>query len=184
MAKTTKALHREYDNEGNVTHKECRGCNKILPIDLFYVKGKKSQTNKDGREHRCIECHKAKWRIQAEDDTARVRWLLERIRSKCKKLSIPFNLVVSDIVIPEVCPVLGRPLKFGVSRTQSYERRGMAPPTDDSPSVDRIDSTKGYTKDNIIVVSWRANRIKGNATPEELVMLADFYTNLAKSKGA
>lgn len=175
MAKTTKALYREYDNEGNVTHKECRGCNQILPIDRFYVKGSATQNSPDGREHRCIECHKAKWRKHAEDPNKRIRWLLERIKAKCGKLGLEFDLTVDDIIIPEKCPVLGRPLKFGVDRQQSYERRGDAPPTDDSPSVDRIDSSRGYTKDNIIVVSWRANRIKGNATPEELQMLADFY---------
>jgi hypothetical protein len=37
-----------------------------------------------------------------------------------------------------------------------------------SPSIDRIDSSRGYTKDNIQIISWKANRIKGYATVEDL----------------
>jgi hypothetical protein len=43
-----------------------------------------------------------------------------------------------------------------------------------SPSIDRLDSRKGYTPENIVVISHRANTIKGNATPEELRMIAKY----------
>lgn len=177
-----RALKREYDAEGNVTKKECRGCDSFLPIERFYSKGKVSRTAPDGYNNTCKECSKAKWRKFAEDPSARKRWLLMRIKSKCKKEGIEFNLTIDDIVIPERCPVLGRPLAFGVSRSQSYEKRGMAPPTDDSPSVDRIDPDGGYVRGNIIVVSWRANRIKGNATVDELRDIANFYAELTRLK--
>lgn len=182
MAATTKKLYREYNDNGVLIRKECRKCSSIKPIDQFYVKGSISQTNIDGYQNHCIECHKAKWRERAKDPNARVRWLLERIRAKCKKEKIAFDLTLDDIVVPTHCPVLGRPLKFGMPRSASYERRGKAPPTDDSPSVDRIDPTKGYTKGNIVVVSWRANRIKGNATYEELCMIVDFYQQYEKGR--
>jgi hypothetical protein len=173
MAKTTRKLHREYDND-RLVRKECRACATILSIDRFYVKGTKSQTNIDGYENKCIECHKAVWRKKAEDPEARKRWLLERIRAKCKTGNIPFNLTINDLDIPDTCPVFGMPLKFGISRGQSY--RG---PAEDSPSVDRIDPDKGYTKGNIVIVSWRANRMKMNASLNELQTLASFYTKLA-----
>jgi hypothetical protein len=38
----------------------------------------------------------------------------------------------------------------------------------DSPSIDRKDNTKGYTKDNVWVISQLANQMKSNATPEQL----------------
>ena len=173
----SRALKREYDENGTVIKKECRKCDSFLPINKFYTKGKVSVTAPDGYNNTCIECSKAKWRKQAEDPAARKRWLLMRIRSKCKKEGIAFDLTIDDLDIPDVCPVLGRPLKFGVSRNQSYEKRGMAPPTDDSPSVDRIDSDGGYVKGNIVVVSWRVNRIKGNATSDELRAIADYYSD-------
>lgn len=45
---------------------------------------------------------------------------------------------------------------------------------DNSPSIDRIDSTKGYTRDNIQIISWKANSIKRNASLEELILLVNY----------
>lgn len=44
---------------------------------------------------------------------------------------------------------------------------------DDSYSLDRIDSSKGYIKGNVWVISLRANRIKNDSTPDELRLIAD-----------
>jgi len=46
---------------------------------------------------------------------------------------------------------------------------------DNSPTLDRIDNTKGYTKDNIIIVSFKANTIKNSATIEELEKVLQYY---------
>ena len=80
------------------------------------------------------------------------------------------NLELDDIVIPEYCPVLGIKIKPG---SHSHQ--------DNSPSVDRIDSTKGYTKDNVWIISARANRIKNNATIEEIGMLYEALKSLSKN---
>ncbi len=42
---------------------------------------------------------------------------------------------------------------------------------DDSPSLDKIIPKLGYVKGNVWVVSNKANRIKSNATIEELELL-------------
>ena len=41
-----------------------------------------------------------------------------------------------------------------------------------SPSLDRIDSTKGYVPGNVWVISNKANRMKSNAAAEELIIFA------------
>lgn len=66
--------------------------------------------------------------------------------------------------MPKFCPIL----KIQLCYTNTK-------PLDNSPSLDRIDSTKGYIPNNVHIISWRANRIKSNATPEELKMLAEYF---------
>jgi hypothetical protein len=48
----------------------------------------------------------------------------------------------------------------------------------DSATVDRIDSRLGYVPGNVIVVSCKANRIKNDATVEEMYRVAFFYAAL------
>ena len=69
----------------------------------------------------------------------------------------------SDVIIPDICPMLGIKLFTG---------NGVL--GDNSPTLDRIDSTLGYTKDNIQVISYRANRIKNDATVEELEKIVEY----------
>jgi hypothetical protein len=47
-----------------------------------------------------------------------------------------------------------------------------------APSIDRIDNNKGYTKDNIMVISRRANILKKDATFDELITIGKFYERL------
>lgn len=60
-----------------------------------------------------------------------------------------------DLDIPDKCPILDIPLFFS-----NGKESGQAGPN--TPSVDRIDNTRGYTKDNIRVISYKANVIKGS----------------------
>lgn len=65
--------------------------------------------------------------------------------------------------IPAICPVLGIPI------TALNSRR-----SDDSISIDRVDSQKGYVDGNLMWISWRANRIKADASSDELRLIADY----------
>jgi hypothetical protein len=71
--------------------------------------------------------------------------------------------------LPTHCPVFGFRLHYRSKKR--FDPR--------SASVDRINQCKGYTKRNIIIVSLRANLIKGNANPTELQAVANFYSKLA-----
>lgn len=92
-----------------------------------------------------------------------LRLKLKRIRLRAKKNGLPFNLEEGDIEIPDMCPVLGIPIKQGYPNTAS---------------LDRIDPSKGYTKDNVRVISHRANSLKSNATVEELELVLKDARNL------
>lgn len=88
-------------------------------------------------------------------------------RRRAKEKHLPFALKYSDINIPEHCPVLGIPLFRGKGK-QSYN----------SPSLDRIVPELGYVPSNVVVVSLRANRLKSNASLDELRAIAKFYLHL------
>lgn len=94
--------------------------------------------------------------------------LLRWAKGRAKTRGLPFDISEADIEIPPLCPVLGIPLV-----------KGQGTPTDNSPTLDRIDSTKGYTPENVLVVSYRANRIKNDATISELLRVALFYFKLS-----
>lgn len=89
-------------------------------------------------------------------------YIFNSCRNRCRRLGVEFNITAEDIVIPENCPYLGIPL----TRIR-YEGR-----QDYNPSLDRIDPTKGYIPGNIEVISDKANRMKNNASKEELITFA------------
>jgi hypothetical protein len=98
---------------------------------------------------------------------ARRTHMLASAKKRAKEAGLSFNLDISDIMIPENCPVLGIPIYFGDVANR-----------ENSPSVDRIHPERGYVKGNTIVISFRANRLRNNATVEELRRIADFYEKL------
>ena len=87
------------------------------------------------------------------------------IKTRAKKAGVPFNIEVTDIVIPEFCPVLGIKL-------ERFPGRKMR---DQAPSVDRLIPKLGYVKGNIEVISFRANRIKNDSTLDELLKVASYF---------
>lgn len=92
-------------------------------------------------------------------------WLLYRSRQRSKQRGWDNTLTLSDIPdIPRSCPVfpwIVLEYKTGIGRSE----------IDSSPSLDRIDNTKGYVRGNVRVISHRANGLKSDATDKELVAL-------------
>jgi hypothetical protein len=70
-------------------------------------------------------------------------------KRRAAKSGLEFSITVEDIIFPDICPLLNLKL--------SYEDFGIRY---NSPSLDRKDSKKGYTKENIWVISSRANLLK------------------------
>ena len=91
-------------------------------------------------------------------------WRGAKRRAVTKNLD--FNIEVSDIIVPEFCPILGLPLRIN---------RGIK---DNSISLDRVDPSKGYIKGNILVISYLANSMKRNANFETLQKFALWVLSL------
>jgi hypothetical protein len=96
------------------------------------------------------------------------KYLFARAKLRASKRGLEFNIELDDVVVPQVCPLLG----IEISPWSEFQ--------DFRPSLDRIDSTKGYIKGNVHVVSHKANRLKNNACGDELMTLA---INLLKVEG-
>lgn len=107
------------------------------------------------------------WRAKNPEKT-----ILGRSKIRAAKLGVPFTLAHTDIMIPEKCPACGATLIFG-----SVDDR------DNSPSLDRIVPHLGYTPENTIIICYSCNRIKNNATPEQLYLIADYIYRLRRVRG-
>ena len=142
-------------------------------LDYRMIKGGACRTckNNHARQHRINnkekikEYHKNRHLQHYDPEKRRKKYfdsytdvIFNRVKQRAKKYNLSFDLEKEDIVIPEKCPILGIPLVYDIdSKTK-----------ENSPSIDRIDNTKGYIKENIQVISNRANRIKSDASIEEL----------------
>ncbi len=97
--------------------------------------------------------------------------MIQNARVRARAAGVPFTIVVSDVIIPTNCPILGIPL------FQALGRKGGS---DNSPSLDRVEPERGYVPGNILVISNRANRLKSDASIEELRSIASFYATFER----
>lgn len=83
-------------------------------------------------------------------------------KARAKLKGLAFDLTVEWLLenATDSCPLLEIPL--------NYQRDSMC---FDSPAVDRKDNDGGYTPDNCWVISTKANRIKTNATADEVYLV-------------
>jgi hypothetical protein len=106
---------------------------------------------------------KTKDYLRAWKDKNREKNLFQLARHRALKKGIEFNIEISDIVIPDICPILGLPIKKAIDGNRDL-----------SPSLDRIDNTKGYIKSNIQVISFKANAMKSTADKSELINFSNW----------
>lgn len=148
--------------------KKCNKCEKEKDELEFH----NDNSTLDGLTNWCAECRQKSTEAwlqtergkQAHRDSERLRRalnpervLLDLAKARAKKNNLEFNIDIDDIIIPNICPVLGIPIKSGVGKT-----------IDSSPTIDRINNNLGYVKGNIKIISWRANKLKSDATSDEL----------------
>ena len=93
------------------------------------------------------------------------KYMHVKAKKRARERGIDFNIEVSDIVMPKNCPVFK---KYELKKIPDIK----SGPKPWSPSLDRIDNSKGYIKGNVQVISNKANSMKNNATPEELLEFA------------
>jgi hypothetical protein len=159
----------------------CRVCKQLLPESLF----SKDKHASSGLRSACKTCSKEEFRKYKQTDayherllrqknaraeekqvSPRVRWAkiaYGNAARRAKKAKREFTLTLQQLIdmAPTHCPLLNVELDYAATVSAA-----------NSASIDRIDSTRGYTHDNCKVISFKANRIKTNATLAEIVLLA------------
>lgn len=116
------------------------------------------------RSKYCGECRIIVSRSSNRPDPLRRRKaVFNSLRRKALRKGLKFDLAFDDIKIPERCPALDCEL-IPQEKQASFN----------SPSIDRIDPTKGYTKDNVQILSRKANAMKSNASRKELRKFAEW----------
>lgn len=130
--------------------------------NLYGYKGGKAHFNRNEKHYCSIRClgdsNKTHGLSPRKNIDKRYKiWGGAKKRAKIK--GFEFDLEIGDVPeIPSRCPILGIEIK----------ENDMPKPLDSSPSLDRIDTLRGYVKGNIRIISNRANRIKSDATLDEL----------------
>lgn len=120
-------------------------------------------TNRWRDEHRdAVNASRREW---TRNNPERV--MLTNAQKRAKEVGVLFNLDLGDVVIPTHCPVLGIKLSTTSKRM-----------SDESPSLDRHIPALGYVKGNVSVISMRANRIKCDASVEELESIVAWMRGL------
>ena len=101
------------------------------------------------------------------------QFLLNKAKQNAKIRNREFNITIDDIIIPEKCPLLEIPLQINI---------GKGGAKDNSYSIDRIDSSKGYIKGNIQIMSKLANVMKNSATQKQLITFSKNILKLYKDE--
>jgi hypothetical protein len=147
----------------------CATCNELKPITNFYLRPKANSGRRDIfgniRQHRCKECENAAY-LNLDPR----RKLLYPARKRAKQKGLECSIGLEDIYIPRSCPVLGIELRSNIG-----SGAGGGAEYDPAPTLDRIDNAKGYTKDNICVISKKANMLKGEMTIDEVKALISYF---------
>lgn len=129
--------------------RECTACGVIFPITSKMTLCKSCNSSR-------VKSMTPEWKMH------------QRAKQRAKFSGIEFNIELSDITIPDVCPILGIPLNMNSGKSGAYKN---------SPSLDRRDNDKGYVKGNVWVISQLANAMKGAASNSELKKFADWINS-------
>lgn len=127
-------------------------------------------TSKEVKRKERSDAYFSKWGDTNQDlyEIKRAKWRGKK--ANAKRAGVEFTIPFKDIIFPTHCPILGFELDY-----EAEERQ------ENSPSFDRIDPSKGYVTGNVMVISWRANRIKNDGSAQEHRQIANFLDTLAKT---
>jgi hypothetical protein len=185
--------------------KVCKKCGEVKPLEEF-VKNKTCKNGRAGICKQCSNAYSSKWkrenseriskrrreryaateglevkkreRRRMEEYPLRVRCQMLRggMKERAKKKNLEFDdgfftvgYLMNRISRSSFCECCGKSLDYGFKFDKQKH--------DNSPSMDRVDSSGGYTKENVAVLCWLCNKRKQDSDENYLRMLADFMAS-------
>jgi hypothetical protein len=154
----------------------CRRCSETKPISAFdYRSGNRSHQVKSWC-HQCTRNYfNAYMKRRYHENPQRyikgrkdrhasnpARVMLTSAKRRARDYKMECTITLADIIVPEFCPVFG--IRLAVANGRSAKN---------SPTIDRIDNTKGYIPGNIWVISRIANDLKRDASLADLEALVE-----------
>lgn len=139
--------------------KVCPTCRETLPLEQFYEQAQ----GRLGRRNQCIDCvAESGKKSRAASPRNRLANGLSTARVSSRKRGLPCEISLEHLVSlwerqRGKCHYTGVTLSFdGLGRPESV-------------SLDRVDSTKGYVADNVVLCCNIVNLMKNKMTVDELV---------------
>ena len=191
--KKTRLLKKGIVLNITVSEKYCPICKLTKTSDEFYKSTKSLST--DGLQFLCSDCYnehnsinqgkdknyflklrkkydpnfKEYLNTQKRENSRKnhISIMLSNAKKRALKKGLEFTLTKEDIIIPEICPVLK--VQFVIGTRDNY---------DFTPTIDRIDNSKGYTPDNIQIITNKANSMKNSADFKMLNNFANYINNI------
>jgi hypothetical protein len=157
--KCTSIYNKSINNSPvNLKEKQCIQCNIVKPIKNFSIR----KSNSDGYSCKCKSC--CSKNIPNTLKQKYIKW-----KSGAKQRNILFDLTIDDLQkIPLVCYYTG---KFLIYEPNKYN----------TVSLDRIDSNKPYTKNNIAFCCGFINTMKNELTYDQFICacrtIVQYYDN-------
>jgi hypothetical protein len=162
------------ENDG-IYYRKCRECRQIKELNITnFLK----RTTKNGWRGKCRICYNKAYRKRQELSkseklvskkyrlkymkTQPLEFLFRSAKGNAKRVDREFSIIIKDLYFlwekqKGLCYYTNREMLFELGSNSSV-------------SIDRIDSSIGYTVDNIVLCQRQVNIMKNNASIEELLL--------------
>jgi hypothetical protein len=99
-----------------------------------------------------------------------------KARAKAANLSFDIDLDYLLSIATDYCPVDNLPFDWDRQLDQNKDLQLAV------PSLDRIDSTQGYTQNNVRIIGCKWNTKKNNMNLDDLLLLVEYVRSATESK--
>lgn len=136
---------------------------------------KETRAQRQRERYRTDPAYRAKRQEQSKNQQRRRHARLgaaERLyrasKQRAKREGLPFDLTLD--YLRQLWPTSGECPVLGFRMTLDGERAML-------PSLDRIDSDRGYVRGNVRIISYRANSLKSDSYKEELARVLAYLSS-------